>query len=138
MNNSFCHNVFKTCLMQRFQTASVCGKRLTISLIRQFCSRRLRTYFVKIQKISIIEWITYDEKWKTLCQKEKLLVLSNFFFCHYVFKKSSAAEVSKSVYMRERVNGDIDSEVEKNLVILYMNPRRAYQPLRFSNTSMSN
>ena len=40
---------------------------------------------------------------KTLWQKEKLLVLSNFFFCHYVFKKSSAAEASESVYMRERV-----------------------------------
>ena len=34
-------------------------------------------------------------------QKEKLLVLSNFFFCHYVFKKPSAAEASESVYMRE-------------------------------------
>ena len=30
-------------------------------------------------------------------QKEKFLVLSNFFFCHYVFKKPSAAETSKSV-----------------------------------------
>ena len=39
-------------------------------------------------KISIIEWITYDNKWKTLWQKEKLHVLCNFFFCHYVFKKS--------------------------------------------------
>ena len=39
----------------------------------------------------------------TLWQKEKLLVLSNFFFCHYVFKKPSAAEASESVYMRERV-----------------------------------
>ena len=38
-----------------------------------------------------------------MCQKEKLLVLSNFFFCHYVFKKLSAAEASESVYMRERV-----------------------------------
>ena len=27
-------------------------------------------------------------------EKEKLLVLSNFFFCHYVFKKPSAAEAS--------------------------------------------
>ena len=41
---------------------------------------------------------------KTLRQKEKLLVLSNFFFCHYVFKNPSAAEASESVYMRERVN----------------------------------
>ena len=38
-----------------------------------------------------------------MCQKEKLLVLSNFFFCHYVFKKPSAEEASESVYMRERV-----------------------------------
>ena len=35
-------------------------------------------------------------------QKKKLLVLSNFFFCHYVFKKLSAAEASESVNMRER------------------------------------
>ena len=40
---------------------------------------------------------------ETLWQKEKLLVLSNFFFCHYVFKMPSAAEASESVYMRERV-----------------------------------
>ena len=41
---------------------------------------------------------------KTLWQKEKLHVLCNFFFCHFVFKKPSAAEASESVYMRERVN----------------------------------
>ena len=29
---------------------------------------------------------------------------TSFRFCHYVFKKSSAAKVSESVYMRERVN----------------------------------
>ena len=52
----------------------------------------------------MIEWITYDKKWKTLWQKEKLHVLCNFFFCHYVFKKPSAAEASESVHMRERVN----------------------------------
>ena len=46
----------------------------------------------------------YDKKWKTLWQKEKLHILCNFFFCHYVFKKPSAAEASESVYMRERVN----------------------------------
>ena len=77
---------------------------LTFSLIRQFCSRRLWTYFVKTYKISITEWITYDIKWKTLWQKEKLYVLCNFFFCYYVFIKPSAAEASESVYMRERVN----------------------------------
>ena len=46
----------------------------------------------------------YDKKWETLWQKEKFVVLSNFLFCHYVFKKLSAAEASESVYMRERVN----------------------------------
>ena len=61
-------------------------------------------YFFKTQKISIIEWITYDKNWKTLWQKEKLHVLCNFFLCHYVFKKPSATEASESVYMRERVN----------------------------------
>ena len=35
-------------------------------------------------------------------QKEKLLIFSNFFFCHYVFKNSSAAEAAESVYVRER------------------------------------
>ena len=40
---------------------------------------------------------------KTLWQKENLLVLSNFFICHYVFKKPSAVEASESVYIREKV-----------------------------------
>ena len=31
------------------------------------------------------------------------IALCNFFFCHYVFKKPSAAEASECVYMRERV-----------------------------------
>ena len=46
--------------------------------------------------------MTKSEK-KTLWQKEKLHVLCNLFFCHYVFKKLSAAEASESVCMRERV-----------------------------------
>ena len=33
-----------------------------------------------------------------------MLVLSNFFFCHNVFKKLSAAEASESIFMRQRVN----------------------------------
>ena len=31
------------------------------------------------------------------------IVLCNFFFCHYVFKKLSAVKASESIYMRERV-----------------------------------
>ena len=49
----------------------------------------------------------HNKKWKTLWLKEKLHVLCNFFFCHYVFKKPSAAEASESVYMRKRVNGKL-------------------------------
>ena len=30
--------------------------------------------------------------------------MCNFFFCHYVLQKLSAAEASENVYMRERVN----------------------------------
>ena len=41
-------------------------------------------------------------KLKTLWKKRKLLVLSNFSFCHNeCFPKSSAAEASKRVYMWE-------------------------------------
>ena len=45
-----------------------------------------------------------------MCQKEKLIVLSNFIFCHYVDKKPSTAEASESVYMRERVKEEIKEE----------------------------
>ena len=54
---------------------------------------------------NLYNWM--DNLWQivgTLWQKEKLHVLCYFFFCHYVFKKSSAAEAPESVYMRERVN----------------------------------
>ena len=50
---------------------------LTLSLIRQFCSRRISS---KHKEISIIEWITYDKKWKTFWQKRKLLVLFSVVF----------------------------------------------------------
>ena len=43
-------------------------------------------------------------KLKTLWQKEKLLVLRNFFFRHDVFQKSSAVDASKCVYREERDN----------------------------------
>ena len=59
----------------------------------------LNTFCQKIE--NLYNWM--DDLWlkvETLCQKEKLLVLSNFSFCHYVFKKPSAAEASESVYMR--------------------------------------
>ena len=55
-------------------------------------------------------------KWKTLWQKEKLLILSNFFLCHYVFKKLFAAEASESIYMRERVKAIIQNTLFNNIL----------------------
>ena len=57
--------------------------------------------------------MTYDLKWKTLWQKEKLLVLHEQFLLlslimfsksHLSDFKKLSAEASESVYMRERVN----------------------------------
>ena len=45
------------------------------------------------------------------CGKNNLLVLGNFFFCYQVFKKTSAAEASESVCMRERVKGNIGNDL---------------------------
>ena len=43
-------------------------------------------------------------------KKKKLLIMSNFFICHHVFKKPSAAEASESVYMREIVQRNISTQ----------------------------
>ena len=42
-------------------------------------------------------------KVENIVSKGEILVLSNFFFCYYVFKKTSAADASESVFMREMV-----------------------------------
>ena len=62
-------------------------------------------------------------------QKEKLLVLSNFFFCHYDVKKPSAAEASESVYMRERVNASAYREDSGE-------PVRPHSPIRVFTVRM--
>ena len=46
---------------------------------------------------NLYNWM--DNLWlkvENIVSKGELLVLSNFFFCHYVFKKPSAAEASES------------------------------------------
>ena len=43
-----------------------------------------------------------DNLWQKV--ENILHVLCDFFFCHYVFKKSSAAEASESVYTRGECN----------------------------------
>ena len=46
--------------------------------------------------------------------------MSNFFFCHYVFKKPSAAEASESVFLWERVNILSVQSVGRWLIIPYL------------------
>ena len=62
---AFCYKSLLFCFfyvsfMLLFLLIILLHKQLTLSLIRQFCSRQLWTYFVKKYKISSIEWITYD------------------------------------------------------------------------------
>ena len=45
--------------------------------------------------------------------------MCNFFFCHYVFKKPLAAEASESVYMRERVNKQVEMYYERLLCCMW-------------------
>ena len=67
-------------------------------------------------------------EWKTWWQKVNLLVLSNFFFRRHVFKMLSAAEASKSLYMREKVKKNLS---EKILLSTY-NKGYCYQVLWLS------
>ena len=71
-----------------------CGKRrnYTLCAISSFV-----TMFSKSQIENLYNWM--DNLWL----KVENIVAKGVFFCHYVFKKPSAAEASESVYMRERV-----------------------------------
>ena len=42
--------------------------------------------------------LTYDKKWKTLWQKEKLHILCNFFVCDYVFKKRKLLKMNNFTF----------------------------------------
>ena len=55
--------------------------------VHHICSRRLWTHLIKKHEKAIYIWrFTYLHKFKTLWQREILLVYSNFYFCHNVFK----------------------------------------------------
>ena len=74
---------------------------LTLSNIQQICSRPL---WKRLSKSTANPFKWKNNNWielKSCRKKEKLLVLSNFFFCRHVFKKPSASKASESVYMRE-------------------------------------
>ena len=59
---------------------------LTLFHIQKICSRQLWTCLLKNMENFYNCRCNYWKKLKTLCQKEKLLVLSNFSYCHNVFK----------------------------------------------------
>ena len=46
--------------------------------------------------------------------------MSHFFFCHYIFKKPSAAEASESVYMRERVKTYVVDTQKNHLIVVVL------------------
>ena len=48
-----------------------------------------------------------DNLWlkvENIVAKGEIACFEQFLFCHYVFNKSSAAEASESVYIKQRVN----------------------------------
>ena len=79
---------------------------LSLYKIQQVCSRRLWTYF--FQNIeNLHNWM--DNLWQKVennVAKRESARFVQFLLCFVTMfsKKPSAAEVSKSVYMRERVN----------------------------------
>ena len=77
----------------------------TINPFRRTTILQQTTLNIFCQKIeNLYNWM--DNLWlkvENILPKEKLRVLSNFSFCHFVLKKLSAAEASESVYMREKV-----------------------------------
>ena len=76
--SSFVTMFSKSRLLQRRQKASIWGKGLTHTTNLQ--QKLWKTLF----KWKNNHWI----KLKTLWQKEKLLILNNFSFCHYIFMRS--------------------------------------------------
>ena len=74
-NFSFSHSVFKRLVSQGRQKVSLCGNGLTLSkpTLNPFPNK---PWFLRVCSASLL---------KTLWEKEKLLVTSNFSFTHSVF-----------------------------------------------------
>ena len=79
------------CFLKIFLTTAL--NKLTLSHIQQICSRRLWKHPGKNMENPYKWGYNYWKKLKTSRQKEKLLVLSNFFFCHDVFKRHQKESV---------------------------------------------
>ena len=70
---------------------------LTLSDIHKFCSRRPWKQLGKNRKKLYKCRYNYWKELKTLRQKKKLLVLSNFYFCHNVVQ-------SRRLHIRQKVS----------------------------------
>ena len=72
---------------------------------------------------------------KTLWQKEKLLVLSNFFFCHYVFKKAVCCRgVRKRLYDGGKgLINEITIIVGSQLINIHLNLKHEYTFNKLAN-----
>ena len=73
-------------------------KQLTLSPKQLICCRQLKSIKANMQKSSIHEGIISKKRVEILKQKEKLLVLSNFLFCH---------NVSKSCLLQRHMKGSV-------------------------------
>ena len=99
------HTLFSRKIISFFIHRLLDGELSTISHIQQIWSRRLWKLLGKNTETLYKCRYYYWKELKTLWQKNKLLVLSNFYFCHNVFKsrllqmrqKSSECGTSKVV-----------------------------------------
>ena len=83
----FCQDVFKVvcCIF------IVCGKGLNLSYIHESYSRWLWKHLSKNMINSLWTKVDHRSEFKTLWQKEKLFIISSFFFCPNIFKHNSCS-----------------------------------------------
>ena len=79
---------------------------------------------------NLYNWM--DNLWlkvENIMAKGEFAVFVQFFFCHYVFRKTSAAEASEIVYMRERVQKDYE-------IYIYIYAKTVHEPYSNWKTSL--
>ena len=99
---SFSHNIFYKESGVEHKTSILDNPFPHTTILQQ---TTLNIFCQKIE--NLYNWM--DNLWRkveNIVSKGELLVWSNFLFCHYVFKKLSAAEAPESIYMRERRERD--------------------------------
>ena len=76
---SFSHNIFKSLLFHVHEKSALCSKGLTLSQMTILDSSKLKE--ITDDNFELDENSRKFPKQKTLWEKEKLLVTSNFSFC---------------------------------------------------------